>query len=205
MVECSPATRAARVRFPDDARLFVNPKSIQNTWQSPKKQVLYYEYFCFLKLPPSCRQFSKKPFNSITLFRVDGSKKFFCKKVLGGAGYRSRYLSHAKRALYHLSYAPSIQSGEELRGVDLFTWSDIYAQGQPGTSCGYTPKVFPDATNKPSIAQLVERWTVVVLHQKSIGRWFKSGSKEFLTNHVTICGHDQSWPLQSSATSQVPR
>ena len=106
MVECSPATRAARVRFLDDARLFVNPKSIQNTWQSPKKQVLYYEYFCFLKLLPSCRQFSKKPFNSITFFRVDGSKKFFCKKVLGGAGYRSRYLSHAKRALYHLSYAP---------------------------------------------------------------------------------------------------
>ena len=28
----------------------------------------------------------------------------FCS--LGGAGYRSRYLSHAKRALYHLSYAP---------------------------------------------------------------------------------------------------
>ena len=103
VVECSPATRAARVRFPDDARLFVNPKSIQNTWQSPKKQVLYYEYFCFLKLPPSCRQFSKKPFNSITLFRVDGSKKYFCQKVLGGAGYRSRYLSHAKRALYHVS------------------------------------------------------------------------------------------------------
>ena len=33
-------------------------------------------------------------------------KIFFCKKVLGGAGYRSQYLSHAKRALYHLSYAP---------------------------------------------------------------------------------------------------
>ena len=28
------------------------------------------------------------------------------KCILGGAGYRSRYLSHAKRALYHLSYAP---------------------------------------------------------------------------------------------------
>ena len=27
-------------------------------------------------------------------------------KHFGGAGYRSRYLSHAKRALYHLSYAP---------------------------------------------------------------------------------------------------
>ena len=25
----------------------------------------------------------------------------------GAAGYRSQYLSHAKRALYHLSYSPS--------------------------------------------------------------------------------------------------
>ena len=40
------------------------------------------------------------------------------------------------------------------------------------------------ATTNPSIAQLVERWTVVVMHQKSIGRWFKSGSKEFF--HVTF-------------------
>ena len=29
--------------------------------------------------------------------------------MIGGAGYRSRYLSHAKRALYHLSYAPDIK------------------------------------------------------------------------------------------------
>ena len=29
----------------------------------------------------------------------------------------------------------------------------------------------------PSIAQLVERWTVVVW--SSIGRWFESGSKDF--------------------------
>ena len=28
------------------------------------------------------------------------------KKRFGDAGYRSRYLSHAKRALYHLSYTP---------------------------------------------------------------------------------------------------
>ena len=27
-------------------------------------------------------------------------------KEFGDAGYRSRYLSHAKRALYHLSYTP---------------------------------------------------------------------------------------------------
>ena len=28
-------------------------------------------------------------------------------KNYGAAGYRSRYFSHAKRALYHLSYSPS--------------------------------------------------------------------------------------------------
>ena len=28
------------------------------------------------------------------------------RKGFGDAGYRSRYLSHAKRALYHLSYTP---------------------------------------------------------------------------------------------------
>ena len=33
-------------------------------------------------------------------------QKYF--KSCGGAGYRSRYLSHAKRALYHLSYAPNL-------------------------------------------------------------------------------------------------
>ena len=27
-------------------------------------------------------------------------------KDIGGAGYRSQYLPHAKRALYNLSYAP---------------------------------------------------------------------------------------------------
>ena len=32
----------------------------------------------------------------------------------------------------------------------------------------------------PSIAQLVERWTVVTRSLSSIGRWFKSGSKEVL-------------------------
>lgn len=37
----------------------------------------------------------------------------------------------------------------------------------------------PFYSSHPSIAQLVERWTVVgTAMQKSIGRWFKSGSKE---------------------------
>ena len=36
------------------------------------------------------------------MFYSNQKIKLYC----GGAGYRSRYLSHAKRALYHLSYAP---------------------------------------------------------------------------------------------------
>ena len=40
----------------------------------------------------------------------------------------------------------------------------------------FTSRLLPIA---PSIAQLVERWTVVVHCQTSIGRWFKSGSKDF--------------------------
>ena len=35
----------------------------------------------------------------------------------GAAGYRSQYLSHAKRALYHLSYSPHRQ---EVHGKSLF-------------------------------------------------------------------------------------
>ena len=31
-------------------------------------------------------------------------------KDFGDAGYRSRYLSHAKRALYHLSYTPTYEA-----------------------------------------------------------------------------------------------
>ena len=81
VVECSPATRAARVRFPDVAsfsqstifgQLMRINKGYILTWKDTKK-----------------------------------SKTHTCKrKKDGGAGYRSRYLSHAKRALYHLSYAP---------------------------------------------------------------------------------------------------
>ena len=37
------------------------------------------------------------------------------RKFFGDGGYRSPYLSHAKRALYHLSYVPGVvDSGTEL-------------------------------------------------------------------------------------------
>ena len=70
VVECSPATRAARVRFPDDAMFYL-------------------------------------------IFRLRTQE--IIEKSCGGAGYRSRYLSHAKRALYHLSYAPSYRWYKSVR------------------------------------------------------------------------------------------
>ena len=76
MVECSPATRAARVRFPDDANLFC-------------------------RFIVNCKRESK----------VSGEEQ----KIAGDGGYRSPYLSHAKRALYHLSYVPGVvDCGTEL-------------------------------------------------------------------------------------------
>ena len=41
---------------------------------------------------------------------------------------------------------------------------------------GSLVRLLPHLVSSPSIAQLVERWTVVVL--TSIGRWFESGSKD---------------------------
>ena len=40
----------------------------------------------------------------------------------GDAGYRSRYLSHAKRALYHLSYTPLTING---KGFDIINLDEI--------------------------------------------------------------------------------
>ena len=41
------------------------------------------------------------------------------KKIRGVARYRSRYLAHAKRALYHLSYNPVLYFGECLSSFGL--------------------------------------------------------------------------------------
>ena len=38
------------------------------------------------------------------------AERLICCGKNGGAGYRSPYFSHAKRALYHLSYTPDIQA-----------------------------------------------------------------------------------------------
>ena len=150
MVECSPATRAARVRFPDDASFYF-------VWKPGKTWI---------------------------------------KKRLGGAGYRSRYLSHAKRALYHLSYAPSMLTMDgftNLFRINIFSrffwwvilFGDVQVENRENQfSWRHILRLIITFTSwlktvSPSIAQLVERWTVVVHCQTSIGRWFKSGSKDF--------------------------
>ena len=60
----------------------------------------------------------------------------------------------------------------------------------------YTPSTHTSPIIIPSIAQLVERWTVVVQSQISIGRWFKSGSKEFLSVWETNAKYRMSFDLR---------
>jgi hypothetical protein len=80
VVECSPATRAARVRFPDDANLFLPLHS------ATLLHIIYQS----------------------AMYTPGGAWSENEEKSFGDAGYRSPYLSHAKRALYHLSYVPFI-------------------------------------------------------------------------------------------------
>ena len=81
MVECSPATRAARVRFPDDAINFANRPTSQGFMLLVRSNE---QLLCPLQTAADQRE----------------------AKTFGDGGYRSPYLSHAKRALYHLSYVP---------------------------------------------------------------------------------------------------
>ena len=61
---------------------------------------------CLVKSPLDARdkKVSQRAQKSLRL-----ATKCLNSETYGGAGYRSRYLSHAKRALYHLSYAPELR------------------------------------------------------------------------------------------------
>ena len=108
------------------------------------------------------------------------SQKSCGQKVrVGGAGYRSRYLSHAKRALYHLSYAPctlvaslvallNMSALRGKRGHSLFQTKE--ASLIKGHRSRALHNVYSSATcsiKTPSIAQLVEWWTVVGYHSSN--------------------------------------
>ena len=58
---------------------------------------------------------------------------------------------------------------------------------------------FVDSGNCPSIAQLVERWTVVGICQTSIGRWFKSGSREIFASQLE--GGKLNWKQSAGSIS----
>ena len=114
------------------------------------------------------------------------------KKFVGDGGYRSPYLSHAKRALYHLSYVPFHEFGHSMRQCVPTHEGQISFSSQGHCQpIKATYEFWSHNSISPSIAQLVERWTVVVHCQISIGRWFKSGSKEFL--FWISCFHPICW------------
>ena len=93
VVECSPATRAARVRFPDVACI--------NSFLVGGRIYMITTTFC-------------NGGGGSLSYLIVMTKGIFSKNF-GDAGYRSPYLSHAKRALYHLSYIPCYISCVDLR------------------------------------------------------------------------------------------
>ena len=61
------------------------------------------------------------PYKNILIFNIFYTYDYLVgQKSLGAAGYRSPYLSHAKRALYHLSYCPP-QGCVNNRSIAVFT------------------------------------------------------------------------------------
>ncbi len=80
--------------------LFFQPTRIRRRrrrrWEVAKNWVLLFSTGCH-------RQKEKETFPSWTKTERESNKCF------GGDGYRSHYLSHAKRALYHLSYTPVLR------------------------------------------------------------------------------------------------
>jgi hypothetical protein len=64
-------------------------------------------FFVFLIIFKSQKKYLKTYFLQWSKNKNEFIKLSSRKKRNGGAGYRSPYLSHAKRALYHLSYTPS--------------------------------------------------------------------------------------------------
>ena len=71
----------------------------------------------FLDMKDECLKIEIKTaiLGHFQITKIDFTKKF--QKCCGGAGYRSRYLSHAKRALYHLSYAPVLWVDQIFRNM----------------------------------------------------------------------------------------
>ena len=62
--------------------------------------------------------------------------------IFGDAGYRSPYLSHAKRALYHLSYIPNDDAGSRAQVATATTWSTNHYTTSSMPPTGIEPVTF---------------------------------------------------------------
>ena len=97
-------------------------------------------------------------------------------KTFGDGGYRSPYLSHAKRALYHLSYVPGV--------VDCETELDVnhpkvkVTIGELELDLAWLCCLQQYTSLDSSVGRAVD---CSCNCQTSIGRWFKSGSREFFS------------------------
>ena len=95
-------------------------------------------------------------------------------KTFGDGGYRSPYLSHAKRALYHLSYVPRTVSCGTKLGVSHPKFKVIL--GELHWHLAWTCRLQHYTSLDSSVGRAVD---CSCNCQTSIGRWFKSGSREF--------------------------
>ena len=106
VVEFSPATRGARVQFPADA--------MQVLLTFPNCARTFSGHLPLLVIP--CHSLSKMTEHVQHCLSVQNVEH---KSFVGDGGYRSPYLSHAKRALYHLSYVPMLADGHAQRLSDI--------------------------------------------------------------------------------------
>ena len=119
VVEFSPATRGARVQFPVHASTFPNGAC---TFWDPLSLVII----------PSWNV--QKCLNG----QIVENKTF-----VGDGGYRSPYLSHAKRALYHLSYVPMLSHSLAERLSDIQKWRAYNVVAGPGVDVASTGMCVP--------------------------------------------------------------
>ena len=94
--------------------------------------------------------------------------------MFGDAGYRSPYLSHAKRALYHLSYIPLLQTQFEMKHLNPLSQE---IERSPSLAIN-RQKDTESISNLRQLSWQSGGLQTVLSKQTSIGRWFKSGSKE---------------------------
>ena len=97
------------------------------------------------------------------------------KMLVGDAGYWSPYLSHAKRALYHLSYIPCVVKHVTNKYLIHFCSTFQRLCGNARQNSSHITAL--SRTFDSSVGRAVD-CSCNTWEQTSIGHWFKSGSKD---------------------------